>query len=189
MDQNPSKKAWRFIRTMFLMLKKNISNSKTRIFADLNMLIIKRGKIAGKSLHSLLFHHHHHRNWAAATLHRHQHQLPSLTPPPSDDDFSCTTTPQHLFSISSAGKKHNQNQPPPPADDIDEIVMDPGVIKAVEMLKGVIGSPGFGKSPMVKQLRITDSPFPLVNGEEDGQVDEAAEKFILKFLNGLRRED
>ena len=41
---------------------------------------------------------------------------------------------------------------------------------------------------MVRQLRITDSPFPLSNGEEDS-VDEAAEKFIMKFYKELRREN
>lgn len=59
------------------------------------------------------------------------------------------------------------------------------------MLTSVNASPallGSGKSPMVKQLRITDSPFSVSNGDEDGEVDEAAEKFIMRFYNGLRRE-
>lgn len=50
-------------------------------------------------------------------------------------------------------------------------------------------SPGFLKSPVVRQLRITDSPFPLSNSDGDGKVDEDAEMFILRFYNGLRREE
>ncbi|GKD31393.1 hypothetical protein Tco_1242171 [Tanacetum coccineum] len=99
-----------------------------------------------------------------------------LPPPPSDNenDFSCTTIPQ------------NQNKLHYHLDANDVIV------KALEILKSATASPAlsrFGKSPMVKQLRITDSPFALSNGDEDGnQVDEAAEKFIMRFYNGLRGE-
>nr|GEU77751.1 hypothetical protein [Tanacetum cinerariifolium] len=37
--------------------------------------------------------------------------------------------------------------------------------------------------------RITDSPMPVTNGGEDGQVDEAAEEFIRRFYNDRRREN
>ncbi|KAK1422487.1 hypothetical protein QVD17_25632 [Tagetes erecta] len=76
-------------------------------------------------------------------------------------------------------------------DGHEEIFVDVAVIKALEMLTSAAASPAvcrFGKSPMVRQLRITDSPFPLCNGEEDSYVDEAAEKFILKFYDDLRRQ-
>ncbi|MCL7024043.1 hypothetical protein MKW94_004302 [Papaver nudicaule] len=50
--------------------------------------------------------------------------------------------------------------------------------------------PGFGygrNSPFVRQLRITDSPFPLKNNDdEDCHVDEEAEEFIEKFYKQLR---
>ncbi|GJT42121.1 ARID DNA-binding domain-containing protein [Tanacetum coccineum] len=132
-------------------------------------MMIKRDKIASKSLHNLLFHHHH--NWVVATLPRH------LPPPPSDDEneFSCTATPQ------------NQNKLHYHLDANDVIV------NALEILKNATASPAmsrFGKSPMVKELRLTDSPFALNNGEEDGdQVDEAAEKFIMRFYNSLRGQN
>lgn len=66
------------------------------------------------------------------------------------------------------------------------------VIKALEMLNSGNSSPalpGFGKSPMVRQLRITDSPFPIREVEEDSHVDEAAEEFISKFYKDLRRQN
>nr|GEW99422.1 hypothetical protein [Tanacetum cinerariifolium] len=169
MEQNLpiiTKKAWDLIRVMFFMLKKGIS--KAKFITNLN-LMIKRGKIAGKSLRNLLFHHHH--NWVGATFPRH------LPPPPSDDgenEFSCTTTPQ-------SQNKHSHLD----ANDV--------IVKALEILKSANASPTalslFEKSPMVKQLRITDSPFALSNGDEDDdQVDEAAEKFIMRFYNSLRGE-
>jgi hypothetical protein len=50
--------------------------------------------------------------------------------------------------------------------------------------------PGFGRSPMVRQLRVTDSPFPLQNDDEkDNQVDKAAEDFINRFYSQLRKQD
>ncbi len=49
--------------------------------------------------------------------------------------------------------------------------------------------PGFGRSPMVRQLRITDSPFPLRDIDEDSvHVDKAAEEFIERFYKELRQQ-
>jgi hypothetical protein len=50
----------------------------------------------------------------------------------------------------------------------------------------------FGRSPApVKQLRITDSPFPLRDDaadQEDGLVDQEADEFIKKFYDQLRKQ-
>ncbi|KAK4754320.1 hypothetical protein SAY87_002424 [Trapa incisa] len=49
--------------------------------------------------------------------------------------------------------------------------------------------PGFGRTPLVRQLRITDSPFPLKSEEdEDDYVDKAAEEFIERFYKELKRQ-
>ncbi|KHN39246.1 hypothetical protein glysoja_018018 [Glycine soja] len=51
--------------------------------------------------------------------------------------------------------------------------------------------PGFGRSPMVRKLiRVTDSPFPLGESEDDkdNQVDKAAEEFIKRFYKELRKQ-
>lgn len=51
--------------------------------------------------------------------------------------------------------------------------------------------PGFGRSPFVRQLRITDSPFPLkeVDEVDSWYVDKAAEEFIQKFYKELRNQN
>ncbi|GER45008.1 Avr9/Cf-9 rapidly elicited protein 146 [Striga asiatica] len=49
--------------------------------------------------------------------------------------------------------------------------------------------PGFGRSPLVRRLRVTDSPFPLRDVEESCHVDEAAEEFIMKFYRDLRHQN
>ncbi|KAJ1259536.1 hypothetical protein BS78_10G163900 [Paspalum vaginatum] len=49
----------------------------------------------------------------------------------------------------------------------------------------------FGRTPAhVRQLRITDSPFPLRDGGagDGGQVDREAEDFIKKFYEQLRKQ-
>nr|XP_043635940.1 uncharacterized protein LOC122607086 [Erigeron canadensis] len=162
------------------------------------MMIMKRGKIVGKAFNNLLFHHHH--NWAANSFHHHPHCLSSPTPSSDEYEFSCTTTPQYPLSLFSPNKQHKKkNDHGEYTTNIDMnhhddmIINNASVIKALEMLTSTNASPAlpkFGKSPTVKQLRITDSPFPLSNGEGDGyKVDEAAEKFIMRFYNDLRRQN
>ncbi|CAD6336582.1 unnamed protein product [Miscanthus lutarioriparius] len=47
----------------------------------------------------------------------------------------------------------------------------------------------FGRTPKhPRQLRITDSPFPLRNDADGGQVDLDAEEFIKKFYEQLRTQ-
>ncbi|KAI3521538.1 hypothetical protein L1887_11009 [Cichorium endivia] len=197
MEQNlpvVAKKLWSLVRVMLFMLKKNIS--KRKLLLDLN-LMMKRGKIAGKALQNLMFHHH--RNWSSSTFNRRSHDSPNFTfPPPETDDyeFSCTTSPAYPLSLPSTNRKHHykkaSQKKSAAENNHDDIIIDAALVKALhEMLTSATASPalpGFGKSPMVRQLRITDSPFPLSNGDEDSYVDEAAEKFIMKFYNDLRRQ-
>lgn len=158
------------------MLRKGISKGK--ILADLNMLM-KRSKIAGKAaIHNLMFHHHHHHggdtNSAAADRHL-------------EYEYSCSNTTAHRgFHIPSFHLSKRKNcQPPQPSGE--ELMA-----AAVEMFHSAAASPalpGFGPSPLVRQLRVTDSPFPLRNAEEDSHVDEAAEEFITRFYKDLRHQN
>jgi len=84
----------------------------------------------------------------------------------------------------------------PPTHDDDVVTMS--AMKAVlEMLnndQAIVEAspalPGFGRSPMARQLRVTDSPFPLrEDDEKDNQVDKAAEDFINRFYSQLRKQD
>ncbi|CAI9773597.1 unnamed protein product [Fraxinus pennsylvanica] len=180
------------VRTMFFLLRKGIS--KANLLSEFN-LMIKRGKIAGKALQNLIFHHTHH--WSAATVRRALYEYG----PPKEYEFSCSNSPAysnlHLpFHLNK--RKHNHHAylfspPPPPATEKDDIVTLTAMVRTLETLNRAAASPalpGFGKSPKVRQLRITDSPFPLQDvNEGDNHVDEAAEKFIMKFYNELRRQN
>ncbi|KAG6428959.1 hypothetical protein SASPL_106998 [Salvia splendens] len=164
MEQNLpiiAKKFWKIVRVLYFMLRKGIS--KAKLLADLS-LMMKRGKIAGKAaIQNLIFHH------TAAAAAR----------PIKEYEFSCGTSPAFNFPSFKRGKR----AAPAPIDA--ELLA-----AALEMMNGTAASPalpGFGPSPMVRQLRITDSPFPLCNAE-DNHVDEEAERFIMKFYSDLKRQ-
>ncbi|KAK4413840.1 hypothetical protein Salat_2796800 [Sesamum alatum] len=175
MEQNLpiiAKKIWKMVRVVYFMLRKGISKGK--LLAELSM-IMKRGKIAGKAAIQSLMHHHH--AAAAESLDRH------LSFPNDEYEFSCSNSPAYpIFHLS----KRKRSRPAPEEDLI--------MAAAMEMINSAAASPalpGFGRSPAgVRQLRVTDSPFPLSGIDEDNQhVDEAAEKFIMKFYKDLRQQN
>ncbi|XP_027126061.1 uncharacterized protein [Coffea arabica] len=204
MEQNLpviAKKFWHMVRVVYFMLRKGISKGK--LMTDLNMMM-KRGKIAGKAIQKLMFHHSH--TWASSFAafpahHRRSHDKHLSFPAPSGEyyEFSCSNSPAypsfHLpFHLSKRKSNHHSNlftcTQAPAAEDSDAAVH--AVMRALEMLHSETASPalpGFGKSPMVRQLRITDSPFPLRDVDEDSHVDEAAEEFISRFYKDQRRQN
>ncbi|XP_074287691.1 uncharacterized protein LOC141612840 [Silene latifolia] len=134
-----------------------------------------------------LTHHHHHRDNAY--------------------EFSCSNTPCHFNK--RAHKSHARNK-----IYRDEEREFQAVNRVLDMMLNVSNnnsnarnedvegslftcSPvlpgfGFGRSPMVRELRVTDSPY-LVQSYEDGEmcnyhVDEAAEEFIKKFYDQLQQQ-
>ncbi|KAJ0436623.1 hypothetical protein HanHA300_Chr16g0592821 [Helianthus annuus] len=180
MEQNVpvlAKKVWSLVRVVLFVLRKS-NISKKRLLMEFNMMI-KRGKIVRKALQHLMFHHHNN-----STNHH---------SPPGEYEFSCGNSPStnnHKFSLFSFHKKaHHNNSSNQHGEDVD---INVAVMKAMEMIHSETASPalpGFGRSPMVRQLRVTDSPFPLSSVDEDCHVDEAAEEFISRFYNDLRRQN
>ncbi|KAI3521543.1 hypothetical protein L1887_11014 [Cichorium endivia] len=183
------KKVWSLLRIFYYMLRKGIS--KRKLWLDLN-LMMKRAKILGKTLQNLMFHHHHH-HWAAFANNHPSSHLSFSSPPSGECEFSCTTSPSndnYTFSLFPFNKKHHsKNQQ---TEGLDVVAFNAAVLKAMEMIQSETASPalpGFGRSPMVRQLRITDSPFPLSGVDEDNHVDEAADQFISRFYSDLRRQN
>ncbi|CAA3014141.1 Hypothetical predicted protein [Olea europaea subsp. europaea] len=194
MEQNQpaiTKKVWNVTRTMLYMLKKGISKGK--LMAELNMMF-KRWKIAGKTIQNLMFHHSHH--WSTSSSSTADAGNLSFPYPRNEYEFSCSNSPAypnfHLPFHLNNKRKHNHRAPfsPSPAgtEEEDYVTMN-AVVRTLEMLNSAAASPalpGFGKSPMVRQPRVTDSPFPLRNADEDNHIDEAADEFIKRFHNYLR---
>ncbi|XP_055831405.1 uncharacterized protein LOC129900455 [Solanum dulcamara] len=168
-----AKKFWKIVRVVYFMLRKGLS-SKRKLMFDLNLLM-KRGKIAGKAaFQNLMFQGHNNIN--------HGHQCTSQ----EYYEFSCSNSPAfHLpFNLNKRISKHSDHHALPAIEDDD--------ISALEMLQRETASPalpGFGRTPTVRQLRITDSPFPLTSdGDIISHVDEKADEFISRFYRDLRRE-
>ncbi|KAL8043207.1 hypothetical protein ABFX02_09G104000 [Erythranthe guttata] len=185
MEQNKmpiiAKKFWKIVRVVYYMLRKGIS--KAKLLADLNIMM-KRGKLAGKSaVHNLVFHHHHHHSAAASAA---EPEL-SYPVPLNEYEFSCSKTPTFRLPFHLNKRKHSSHShSPPQPSDADLFAA------AMEIVGGEASSPalpGFGQTPVVRQLRITDSPFPLKEFEADSHVDEAAEKFIIKFYKDLKQQN
>ncbi|XP_028756183.1 uncharacterized protein LOC114715476 [Neltuma alba] len=183
------KRVWSLVRVAFFMLRKGVSKGK--LMMDLNMMLKRRRKTAGKVISNLMFPHHH--DGSSHLQYSGQREY----------EFSCSNTPNNFFLPVGSSKRHRQSRHThqshahlfacahaPPTQD-DEVV-----VKAVlAMLNNDVmieasspALPGFGRSPMVRQLRVTDSPFPLRDTDEDHQVDKAAEEFIKKFYKELKNQ-
>ncbi|XP_028798052.1 uncharacterized protein LOC114753535 [Neltuma alba] len=200
-----AKRVWNMVCVSFFMLRKGISKGK--IMMDLNMMLKRRGKLAGKAIANLMFHHH--------------HGSPTSSDNPDlrfsagrEYEFSCSNTPNYSFFPKRHNGHHRRHSHNPfffacahaPHTQDDDMVAISNALKAsLEMLDNNNGPnnnwnkdmletspalPGFGRSTTVRQLRVTDSPFPVQDGDQDRdhQVDKAAEEFIMRFYKDLKKQ-
>ncbi|KAL2332336.1 hypothetical protein Fmac_019917 [Flemingia macrophylla] len=186
----------KMLHALLFMLRKGITKGKP--IMHLNLMLKRRGKIAGKAIANLItFHHHSHSH-----SHSHNHHLQFSAP--REYEFSCSNTPQYNTNNNFfLGKRHRHFfacvHAPPTHDDDADVTLN--AMKAVlEMLNNNVNVnvndvaaspalPGFGPSPaVVRQLRVTDSPFPLRDGDADHQVDKKAEEFIMRFYKDLKNQ-
>ncbi|XP_021891937.1 uncharacterized protein LOC110810167 [Carica papaya] len=184
-----AKRIWSIVRVILFMVRKGLP--KTNPMLHLNMLF-KRGKIAGsKAIANLIYHHHSSSSLAAAVA-------AASSGIPRDYEFSCTNTPAYTFTASL--------QPPnikiklknhflacagaqTVNEDEEDAISSNNDCQVKEMMTASPVLPGFGRlTPLVRPLRITDSPFPLrdVEDEDNGYVDKAAEEFIQRFYKELK---
>ncbi|CAO2815461.1 unnamed protein product [Amaranthus hypochondriacus] len=205
MEQNIEmalKKVWNIIH----MIRKGLC--KKKIFMELNMMM-KRGKIVGKALKNLMFHHHlHHQNHLFLASRGIVGGASNLPYDGREYEFSCSNTPLYHNFFTNKKKSHVQNNAqyympspilPEKADDvtIEEVnkmlemmlnkkhVITTSVFAASPILPGL----GFGQSPMVRQLQITDSPFPTQNTNDSTYVNQEAEDFIKNFYFQLKQQN
>ncbi|KAJ9167874.1 hypothetical protein P3X46_019464 [Hevea brasiliensis] len=191
MEMEPStpqvaKKIWHIIRVVFFMLRKGIS--KSRIMVDLHLMLKRGNKLAGKAIGNLMYHHH-----KSSFSCRSNDALSFISP--REYEFSCSNSPATINPFLAHKRKHHHHHfhfaKSYKYDDVTTVAAVQKMQKMLEMLNSEVVEaspmvlPGFGKSPMVRQLRITDSPFPLKD-EGDSQVDKAAEEFIKKFYKDLK---
>nr|XP_010925552.1 uncharacterized protein LOC105048063 [Elaeis guineensis] len=187
------KRLWHILRLVYYMLRKGIS--KRKLMLDLHLLL-HRGKIAGKALGNLLnfYHHHHHGASPSSPVFSCRSMDPNLSfYHPREVEFSCSNTPAYPTKLFRKDRhRHDYSN-----YDVAAIAKAFEILNSeVSDIESVVASPSpaliwssFGKSPaLVRQLRITDSPFPIRDddGDADGHVDRAADEFIKRFYEQLR---
>lgn len=194
----PAEKLWNIVRIVLYMLRKGMSKSKLILdiqFAFQDML--KRGKIAGKAISNLMLHPPHYSSPSFTCKSHNDVAMSFITR--REYEFSCSNSP--VFPMYFANSKRRRNR----TYKSHEIAL---VQKVFEILNtttstnydaagttAIAASPlallGFGKTPNnVRKLRVTDSPFPLKDSEENynSQVDKDAEEFIKKFYKDLKQQ-
>jgi len=180
-----AKRVWNIIRVAFFMLRKGISKGK--LMMHLNVMLKRRSKLAGKAIANLMFHHHHNHVGVPGN----DLQFSAAR----EYEFSCSNTPNNFFAAIGNSKRHRHNPfftcahaPPTLEDDINVVK---GVLELLNNEAAVEASPAAALcSPVVRQFRVTDSPFPLREYEDDkdDQVDKAAEEFIKRFYKELKKQ-
>ncbi|KAI3964454.1 hypothetical protein MKX01_007144 [Papaver californicum] len=196
MESKPStrivaKRVWKKImKIVFYMTRKGISKNNKFFMIQLQNIVSKRGKISSKVIENMMFNHQNSNQASQVSSYK----------IPRHYEFSCSNSPDVYMSNTNSKQKTRGGKFSFSEEDITTVN---AVQKLLEMLNNevmtenggsTILSPhlpgfGFGRTPMVRQLRITDSPFPLkdhVVDEGECQVDEDAEEFIEKFYAQLR---
>ncbi|KNA13955.1 hypothetical protein SOVF_111910 [Spinacia oleracea] len=192
-----------------MMVKKGISKSK--LILDLNLLFKRGNELAGKAINGLIIHHN---SLICKPNNPNNHFFsPNYK---TEYEFSCSNSPDSgPFQLMMANQKRSKSKHGHRGHNyhLEDPTTMAAVQRVLEMLnanEGPTASPlgtgvtgqgqgqfslpgfGYGKSPLARQLRVTDSPFPLKYGkgnkeeeEEDVKVNKAADEFIKKFYRNL----
>lgn len=163
---------------------------------DLNMMLKRRSKLAGKAITNLMFPHHH----GGSTSSRRNNDTTQKFSTTREYEFSCSNTPNYIFALNNNKRNRHNNffacahaphtlEEETVAVNVVKVVLENMVNNREVMVEASPALPGFGRTPNVRQLRVTDSPFPLHDTDTEAEVDKAAEAFIKRFYTQLRKQD
>ncbi|XP_075499827.1 uncharacterized protein LOC142538382 [Primulina tabacum] len=156
---------------------------KRKIVPRLNSLL-KRGKLASTAIGKVL-QHCHQLYYSNLTCRSEEVHLSFVSP--GDYEFSCSNSPAYpSYPISKPRNRGNKRGLLLKCNhrQIEQIIYNSVVVASPSMMR----LPGFGHSPEVRQLRVTDSPFSVKDTGEDDQVDMDAEEFIQRFYKELENQ-
>ncbi|KAF3784298.1 hypothetical protein EJ110_NYTH30467 [Nymphaea thermarum] len=185
-------------KVVLYLLRKSFS--KQKFMVDLHDMM-KKGKHAGKAIGNLMSNHYSDLSCRSGGV--------SVVPyAPGEYEYSCSNTPAYTFPFRSNKRKphygyhhgrrrrHHQNDylscTYPQSSNDEHVAAD--FQKALEQLtsgRESWSSTAYALSPMASPypLRVTDSPFPLKNEDDDDhRVDKEAEEFIARFHEQLRSQ-
>ena len=174
-----ARKPWNVLRIAFFMMRKGLV-SKRKLMLDMN-LMLKRGKILGKSIGNLMFHHHHHHHSSTSFGLR-------------EYEFSCTNSPNPIFLGISPKRKHSYF-PCINATSVDDDAPPVIVLPRIEYSSQCTYNlselePGERRTPVASPFSVRVSDFSLAE-EGDGlscEVDSRAEEFIKRFYQQLNAQ-
>lgn len=209
-----AKKLWNIVRIVLIMMRKGLAKSK--IMGEFHLLL-KRGKLAGKAMAENFILHHYsafscRSNDAVSFISPREYEFSCSNSPANTynpfhfnkrnkhhhghhnylsksynyDDVSTTVTAvQKMLEIYL---NNNNNSGTNNVNHSNNFLHHHlGGDQTVEA-SPLVTLPGFGRSPAVRQLRITDSPFPLKDEGGDSLVDAKADDFIKKFYKNLKQQ-
>lgn len=179
MEQNAqvaAKRLWKILRIVFCVLK--TGTVKSKLMLDLN-LMLKRG------------------NKAITNLRRRRSSFTggadfSSSARVSDYEFSCSNTPKtdpFAYTCKRKRRVHGgyDNENDAVAEAIKKVFELLGENETKTVAVAAARESPLMAFPAARQLRVTDSPFPLEDGgDNDHVVDKAAEEFIKKFYKNLK---
>ncbi|PKA54594.1 hypothetical protein AXF42_Ash000429 [Apostasia shenzhenica] len=190
-----AKRLWHIVRAVFVMIREGLA--KRRLIADLHLhLLLRRSKIAAKSLRSLLSLHQasiaHGGAAAAASLSCRFMDPDAAVYVPREVEFSCSNTPFYAGALRGTHRRrrrrHGGHQSVSVArlfELLDSVDDDDENWTEDTPVPSVLATP----ATAVRPLRVSDSPFSAKEEEEDDAdeaVDNAAEEFIRRFYEQLR---
>ncbi|KAD6795155.1 hypothetical protein R6Q59_020944 [Mikania micrantha] len=178
-----TKKLWGIIKSIIYMVKNSIP------WFEIHMMLKRSTKIAGKAIGNLQLDHQ--------TLSCRSNDIHTTFIAPIEYEFSCSNTPffypkrknnRRLHFLAGTGGLHRESR--------KHRELNAGSVRkafdvlnsSVEPEKSPLTVLGFGEGSSVRQLRVTDSPFPVSTEEGDVQVDKLAEEFIKNFYEELKLE-
>lgn len=159
------KKLWNYLRVAFFMARKGFA-SKRKLLMDTNLLMMKRGKLLGKSLRGLMSHHQHSRP-----------ETPAFGR--CEYEFSCSNSPNPVFY--HAKRRHSYF---PCLHAVVEEADDTPRRAAVDLPR--IGQRTSLSSPF--SVRVSDYSSEEEDGLSQEEVDDEAEEFIKRFYEQLRAQ-
>ncbi|CAN4096320.1 unnamed protein product [Withania somnifera] len=197
--QITAKKLWNIVRIVLYMLRKGMSKSK--LILDIQIAfqdMLKRGKIASKMLSNLMLHPPHYSSSSFTCKSHNDVTMSFITR--REYEFSCSNSP--VFPQYFANNKRRRNRTTYKSHEIAVVQKVFEILNTTTstnydaagttaIAASPLALPGFGKSPNnVRKLRVTDSPFPLKDSDENynSQVDKDAEEFINKFYKALKQQ-
>lgn len=195
--QIAGKKLWNIVRIMLYMLRKGMLKSKLILDIQIPFQdMLKRGKIAGKAISNLMLHPPHCSSSSFTCISNNNNDVAMSFITRREYEFSCSNSPKFPLYFANNKRRRNRKGEIDVVQKVFEILNTTSTSHEAGGTTSIaLASPlallGFGKSPNnVRKLRVTDSPFPIKDSEENynSQVDKDAEEFIQKFYKDLKQQ-